>query len=922
VAYTGYYSLGGNEIVNAARAERYVEGAAPLFGLRKCVDTNGLENALGETYGNPVIDQAPWYDPTNPVTAEFWGVYPLDVEGIEDSVREVGQEEALGNGTVFSKPRETGRDIRFNVLLLGSCEAALDAGQQWLNRALEGSCGAVAGCDQDDLCFFSEAPPLADWSACPETPMDTQGENGFTSSDFPSHGGPWELSGLGSVQSSPNGQVRVEAARAGSYAFRLIEGLVPGATYRLSVQTPYLVDTSLEFELSGVGSMFIDHSGIDEETATPYNYDFVATATSVTLKAIPVVRNGSIPTTTQGVLFSRAILTRVAPGAPVYHSEFRDDGTPSAGWQVVGTTSVNMANGSELQAFWPTVLVGTNTGILRRSLRGMRPGRRYRLTALYFLSNDDGDLDLSLSVNDWPVDNRVATDGSGMRMLVSEFTAQADLATFSLILSSTTATNVDDGLILQVVDLLDITDQTDIMRANTALPTGAENLARTLYKVTATQGAITAEEYKKDCGAMRRVTFALRAGVPDVFGPERTVGTLLGGSSLIVPDYSTCADGVASRVNYMANPSIEVDTTGWTATGTGSPALTRVTGSTNIAPKFGTAKLQLNIPGTIPATNGNATLTYSQDAVADFPIIPGGSYVLSFYVAAYFTGGVDATIQFVTTDGVTTHTTAATSFHVVGVTNSKITWQRFQFVMPNTHAGNLTNWKVVINLPSFRRQIQQFFYLDGLMLENGTQAGTYFDGTINGGVWTGTVGKSISTLTPAPYDPTVDPNCPQPPLPPQPPSIDDTCIVNPGTWRRYVLPISRQDIPGFGAALPIMTITSGSVAVRQARIRFFANPLVVDFGSIDPCSFCGEVQVSYIPPGAVFTIDGVRQIGTVNTPQSGDVSASHLLYGSANGGPVDWPELSCGIDYFAVVDLDASADVSQVDVSLSLGVMI
>jgi len=122
-------------------------------------------------------------------------------------------------------------------------------------------------------------------------------------------------------------------------------------------------------------------------------------------------------------------------------------------------------------------------------------------------------------------------------------------------------------------------------------------------------------------------------------------------------------------------------------------------------------------------------------------------------------------------------------------------------------------------------------------------------------------------------------------------------------YLRYSAQVPADAVPLWSDAVPIIRVYTGSQAVRQMRVRFYANPFEVASDQLDPCDFCGEFIVSYQPANAVLTVDGVTQSATITQGGSSQAqAASHLLYGS-DGGPMVWPHLTCGIRYDMVVDI-------------------
>src|SRR4029077_15770359 len=104
MAWEGYFTFGGEEIINVTRTETYAQHAG--LGWFHPVYRNGaLPLILGEEYVSPLMDEAPWTDPDILASYDFYGAYPLDVTGIENSTITANIVESTLNGGVVQKPR-------------------------------------------------------------------------------------------------------------------------------------------------------------------------------------------------------------------------------------------------------------------------------------------------------------------------------------------------------------------------------------------------------------------------------------------------------------------------------------------------------------------------------------------------------------------------------------------------------------------------------------------------------------------------------------------------------------------------------------------------------------------------------------------------------------------------------------------------
>lgn len=146
MAWNGLYVYDGTEIINAEATEAYLKNEpwfTPLPELRTEQGTV-YEMRTGNvgTYTSPAVDAAPWIDPDEPISGEFFGVYPLDISGIDTSVRTSNPFETTGNGGTPGKIRHGIRTLVFQVALCAGSDEAAGYGMRWLRRALLGAAGS------------------------------------------------------------------------------------------------------------------------------------------------------------------------------------------------------------------------------------------------------------------------------------------------------------------------------------------------------------------------------------------------------------------------------------------------------------------------------------------------------------------------------------------------------------------------------------------------------------------------------------------------------------------------------------------------------------------------------------------------------------------------------------------------------------
>jgi hypothetical protein len=156
--FTGWLSFAGTEIANAARLMAYRNALLPTLDLKDCGDCATFAEAMGdEPYTTPLADDAEWADPDRPESLGFLGFLPTSLSGFTDSTREAGVTQSLLDGGTVGRTRRGTRDMRVAGWLIGTSEAAAEAGFSWLKAALDG--GSCADCEPgDDLCFLLACP--------------------------------------------------------------------------------------------------------------------------------------------------------------------------------------------------------------------------------------------------------------------------------------------------------------------------------------------------------------------------------------------------------------------------------------------------------------------------------------------------------------------------------------------------------------------------------------------------------------------------------------------------------------------------------------------------------------------------------------------------------------------------------------------
>lgn len=165
------------------------------------------------------------------------------------------------------------------------------------------------------------------------------------------------------------------------------------------------------------------------------------------------------------------------------------------------------------------------------------------------------------------------------------------------------------------------------------------------------------------------------------------------------------------------------------------------------------------------------------------------------------------------------------------------------------------------------------------------------------------------------YQPIYDPLCPAVIPPPTAPSVALGCYVPPKNWRRRQFTIPKQFVPLWGEVTPKVEVHAREADVRNLRLRFYADPFVEGDVADDPCAFCGDLVVSYVPKDHTLVLDGSEQSVYVISPGGGRRRADSLVF-KTDGTPFEWPALTCGFGYVVTVDLPQTQVPPVVDLSL------
>jgi hypothetical protein len=218
---------------------------------------------------------------------------------------------------------------------------------------------------------------------------------------------------------------------------------------------------------------------------------------------------------------------------------------------------------------------------------------------------------------------------------------------------------------------------------------------------------------------------------------ERIIGEAVGLDYPEYNEYYDISDDPTIRTNLVLNPSIEVNTNGFTGSNT---FLARVTTDAYV----GSASLEV----TTNSTGANLGVTATRSTTYQIPVTFGDTFTISAYVKN--TSGsrnwrIDAR-------GKTTAATASAIEIITGTAaTNPTTWTRisntFTFTDPSVA------WLEFYIRSSISGQVGNKVLVDGVLIEKNSTLGDYFDGsTYNEPVyWSGTANDSTSIYEPAAF---------------------------------------------------------------------------------------------------------------------------------------------------------------------------
>lgn len=162
MAYDGWIKYGEDELVNVLRTALLAEehGVDSVWTTPESVEWMLLSMGY-DPEAHPIalsilsnIEYAPWFTTRDPASAEFFGLVPLSIPALDDSMVAASTTEYVTNGGATGKARHSTRSIVASAAIVASTDRGADFGKKWLDRTLGKATGGTR-CEGVDLRFFA-----------------------------------------------------------------------------------------------------------------------------------------------------------------------------------------------------------------------------------------------------------------------------------------------------------------------------------------------------------------------------------------------------------------------------------------------------------------------------------------------------------------------------------------------------------------------------------------------------------------------------------------------------------------------------------------------------------------------------------------------------------------------------------------------
>jgi len=889
--FNGYLGLAGNEILNSARTAAYIKHQLPQLNFTDVHADADLQEALrDEPYESPVMDNAPWVDEQNLASLGFYGAYPLDIQGVRDSTRTASVTETMADGGMVSEPREATKEIRVKALLVGHDEAALEVGRSWLTAALRsGGCGQHDGaCGTSDLEYFVSPPRVCSTAIDPERQVSSyQQYRDVTPSNSP-------------------------------LSFRLPRTIGPAtAVWNFPFRDGTIVEWGA-LELNGPGVR--DKSGPILLQRTNYlpNPTFKRGALRWT------AADADLVVRTSGGVDEREYLQVRQHNAPIRRFNYFPDGNMNFDPQAAGWETDSTAGGVEYRAD-PTSPTGGQVAAARASetqprvyiqntLRGPVAGPQQG-TVSFRLAPRLSNVEVTLTNPDGRRTGvaTLPTSGSGWFEVVLTGTLQQG-ATVRIEATPDTVGGyvAADGFLAEVGSEKGafFTGQTQAYsRGYGSLPFGEGPYGGGIQGELVNEWSyawINGDPYQGAFGVFGQSTIAmirsdrtdtpvgnavgavwLRSAIPNAKATmvlESDIGSTTVRDIPLTDQWApyviTAADARSARISVLANATFDID---HASLETAAAYYGYFDGSSErVAYNISWLGKVHDSPSRMSFWNSEVFTTSFEDSEwrpflrVTEGVLPPGNF---------------SSFQFEPLDPTACIERYVRTMHDVRCIEGP----------RETRRVKLAGCDVALIEVEFLLVAENPYSFTSLIDMDVPDLGEIVPTVIN---------DQETNCGSTPVESVLqDPFCAPLLAPPRPPSILESCGFQvPESWERRWISVPANEVAGWAKTMPVLWLdTTGAGPVRNVRVRIFPNPFGYDGSRIDPCSWCSEFVISYLPAKTRIAIDSRSHYASVMVDGKAPTSANHVLYGTG-GEPMTWPELSCGIPHLIAVDIGRNAD--------------
>jgi hypothetical protein len=151
-------SLCGEQSNGTGYSDTYVDEYLPdpFWPGDLCCYCRATDDSNDGLYVSPEADDAPWYEPARPASADYLGIMSSEIH--VESVLARSVTPRSGGGATVGQLRPLPRTLTFTGVMVAASPEGMAYGERWLTDVLSGSLCAP-GCPADDAVILPACPP-------------------------------------------------------------------------------------------------------------------------------------------------------------------------------------------------------------------------------------------------------------------------------------------------------------------------------------------------------------------------------------------------------------------------------------------------------------------------------------------------------------------------------------------------------------------------------------------------------------------------------------------------------------------------------------------------------------------------------------------------------------------------------------------